>query len=328
LKNSGLIPEGENLGAGTIALGERMIRNIVRAHGLPDNAQTAARISSIATHLAYSIARRNDPGGRLSEPDVRAAWLELGQRVSSPETFQSVLRDVAGRVYEGHTGRVSATTGRRTEMNLSSVSDQELRQLYLAAPGPKGEPLKDPETGGLLTNPATPPALLQAARNEMELRRRLQTQPAAAAGQEPAAQPPAGQSQQAPPGSPEAAQEKRRKLQQEEIDRRRSQEDRAERRADQSMEVQREHLRISQENLELARERFEDTKSERDKAKLQKAFEAFGRAIGADVSVSSPRRASIDGAQDASAFRLPGRSPARAPSTSRAQRGEGFKYAR
>ena len=55
------------------------------------------RARGLITSLAYSQARQNDPGGRLSENDVRQAMIEIGANLSDPKALVGVLGDVVGR---------------------------------------------------------------------------------------------------------------------------------------------------------------------------------------------------------------------------------------
>lgn len=54
-------------------------------------------MQSLVNSLAYTVARANDPGGRLSDLDVKNAIKEIGATSADPVAFSRVLRNVAAR---------------------------------------------------------------------------------------------------------------------------------------------------------------------------------------------------------------------------------------
>lgn len=103
-----------------------------------------ARTKSLITALAYTRARINDPGGRLSERDVQAAIREIGGNLSDPDAFRAVLLDVAqradrdfrirystlkGEEYAGDLGLQSLTPQQSTNVDISNMSDDEFLEL-------------------------------------------------------------------------------------------------------------------------------------------------------------------------------------------------------
>jgi hypothetical protein len=59
--------------------------------GLAQGASTSAEIKSLFVKLAYSIARAQDPAGRLSKEDVQYALDQVGGATGSPTQLMSVL---------------------------------------------------------------------------------------------------------------------------------------------------------------------------------------------------------------------------------------------
>jgi hypothetical protein len=55
------------------------------------------QMQSLVSNLAYTVARANDPSGRVSDADVRNAVREIGSSSSDPIAFARVLNDVARR---------------------------------------------------------------------------------------------------------------------------------------------------------------------------------------------------------------------------------------
>jgi hypothetical protein len=54
-------------------------------------------MQSLVNSLAYTVARANDPGGRLSDLDIKNAIKEIGAASADPVAFSRVLRNVAAR---------------------------------------------------------------------------------------------------------------------------------------------------------------------------------------------------------------------------------------
>ena len=63
--------------------------------GFTPEAAKSAQVKSLFTKLAYSIARAEDPGGRLSDKDVQSALTQLAGSTGSPEQMNAVLDMVA-----------------------------------------------------------------------------------------------------------------------------------------------------------------------------------------------------------------------------------------
>jgi len=59
------------------------------------------RMKAIVTSLAYQRAKAADPGGKITEADVRAGVRELGGSSADPRAFEATLRDVANRTARG-----------------------------------------------------------------------------------------------------------------------------------------------------------------------------------------------------------------------------------
>jgi hypothetical protein len=60
---------------------------------------TMAEFNSMVIDLAFSLARANDPGGRLSNNDFDFSLMMLGANAENPEAVKAVLQQVASYVH-------------------------------------------------------------------------------------------------------------------------------------------------------------------------------------------------------------------------------------
>lgn len=76
------------------------------------------QMQSLVQNLAYTVARSNDPGGRLSDTDVQRAVREIGASASDPAAFSRVLMDVARRANRNFEIEYKTRTGADFRENL------------------------------------------------------------------------------------------------------------------------------------------------------------------------------------------------------------------
>jgi hypothetical protein len=71
---------------------------------------TSSVLRSQIVDLAYSIAKAQDPGGRLSEGDIARAAQNIGATIMDPKAGVAVLTDLKDRLIEGHSIRERVLT--------------------------------------------------------------------------------------------------------------------------------------------------------------------------------------------------------------------------
>jgi len=105
------------------------------------------RMKAIVTSLAYQRAKAADPGGKITEADVRAGVRELGGSSSDPRAFETTLRDIANRTARGFITDFNV----RNKGKVEFQGDLGISQLPGSSISPQGKKAEDLEGWDLLT---------------------------------------------------------------------------------------------------------------------------------------------------------------------------------
>jgi hypothetical protein len=93
-----------------------------------------ARMKSLVTSMAYARAAAREPGGRLSDNDIKASMAELSV-TADPRAFTQVLRDVANRTAREFGTTFEVLTEQQFEgdfgLNRLDTSVENTRQGYI-----------------------------------------------------------------------------------------------------------------------------------------------------------------------------------------------------
>src|SRR5215510_1640197 len=137
------------------------ISDLYAKSGLPQTAETSARIQSAVLEMAYDMAiARGIPGNRLTNNIIAQHLQTLGQS-ASVQQFEGVLKDVVARSLDQGARVMGERVGDRTYYHkLGSLSDQDLKELFTY--------YKD--TGGKGGRNVIPDRFLDALDREMETR--------------------------------------------------------------------------------------------------------------------------------------------------------------
>lgn len=142
---------------------------------LGEQANRNAKISSLITNLAFTVAQAQNPGGRITDKDFQAAVQTIGASADNPEQLNQVINQFGDNLlsqFETDVEREGAAFG-FSKAQFKSLANIPSKKKFLSGVG--GQQAPAPTGISATTKPAdlTPEQAQELAKNDPDLLRQI-----------------------------------------------------------------------------------------------------------------------------------------------------------